>query len=253
MTDPRNVVLIDAYTPSLPSPLPDTAMTPEMERILRAARTSKPVIGWRELSRQIGYSAVTIRFWAIKLGLNWQSLPSNSGGRGHKGSADWAALDDRLRQLWAEGLTARVIGERLGLTKSAVIGRAHRLKLASRASPVVPRPPGQKPAKKRNRSKVTLRSIQREIDGPLEIKARLPGYGALKRTLRVEPVAEKPAPLPIPPRQGPVRDCAWPMWGKERPGLKPLFCGTPSAPGRPYCGAHCERAYVVRERRVDGI
>lgn len=42
-----------------------------------------------------------------------------------------------LRQLWAQGLSASQIAERLGaVTRNAVIGKAHRLGLASRPSPI---------------------------------------------------------------------------------------------------------------------
>ncbi len=42
-----------------------------------------------------------------------------------------------LRDLWAEGLSASQIAERLGgTTRNAVIGKAHRLHLKSRPSPI---------------------------------------------------------------------------------------------------------------------
>lgn len=40
---------------------------------------------------------------------------------------------ERLKQLWAEGVTAREIGEQLGgVSRNAVIGKAHRLGLSSK-------------------------------------------------------------------------------------------------------------------------
>lgn len=47
--------------------------------------------------------------------------------------------DDRiakLKKLWAEGLTTGEIGKRLGVSKNAVVGKAHRLGLKSRPSPI---------------------------------------------------------------------------------------------------------------------
>ena len=42
----------------------------------------------------------------------------------------------RLRALWAEGLTTAEIGRRLGISKNSVVGKAHRLDLPARPSPI---------------------------------------------------------------------------------------------------------------------
>ncbi len=52
----------------------------------------------------------------------------------------------RLRTLWAEGISTAEIGNRLGFSKNAVVGKAHRLKLPGRPSPIqrergIPRQP----------------------------------------------------------------------------------------------------------------
>lgn len=46
----------------------------------------------------------------------------------------------RLRKLWDEGLPAAEIGQRLGITKNAVIGKAWRLDLAPRRVADTPNP-----------------------------------------------------------------------------------------------------------------
>jgi GcrA cell cycle regulator len=43
---------------------------------------------------------------------------------------------EQLRELWAEGLTTGEIGKRLGVSKNAVVGKAHRLGLKGRPSPI---------------------------------------------------------------------------------------------------------------------
>ena len=43
---------------------------------------------------------------------------------------------DDLAKLWREGFSTAEIGRRLGLTKNAVVGKAHRLALNPRPSPV---------------------------------------------------------------------------------------------------------------------
>ncbi|MCQ8276846.1 GcrA cell cycle regulator [Acetobacteraceae bacterium KSS8] len=42
----------------------------------------------------------------------------------------------RLRALWQEGLSTAEIGRRMGITKNAVVGKAHRLDLPARPSPI---------------------------------------------------------------------------------------------------------------------
>jgi len=42
----------------------------------------------------------------------------------------------KLRKLWSEGLTTGEIGKRLGVSKNAVVGKAHRLGLKGRPSPI---------------------------------------------------------------------------------------------------------------------
>ena len=46
------------------------------------------------------------------------------------------SLQARLRELWAQGLTASQIAAELCITRNAVIGKAHRLGLGGRASPI---------------------------------------------------------------------------------------------------------------------
>lgn len=51
---------------------------------------------------------------------------------------DWTETRvERLRSLWSEGLSASQIADHLGgVTRNAVIGKAHRLGLSSRPSPI---------------------------------------------------------------------------------------------------------------------
>uniref|UniRef100_UPI0022EA7F36 GcrA family cell cycle regulator n=1 Tax=Falsiroseomonas oryzae TaxID=2766473 RepID=UPI0022EA7F36 len=50
---------------------------------------------------------------------------------------DWTAeAIERLRALWAEGHSTAEIGRRMGISKNAVVGKAHRLSLPPRPSPI---------------------------------------------------------------------------------------------------------------------
>lgn len=52
---------------------------------------------------------------------------------------------EQLAQLWNEGLSTAEIGRRLGITKNAVVGKAHRLALAPRPSPLKIKPVEPRP------------------------------------------------------------------------------------------------------------
>ena len=47
---------------------------------------------------------------------------------------------DRLKALWKSGATASVIADDIGMSKNAVIGKAHRLGLSKRPSPIRRKP-----------------------------------------------------------------------------------------------------------------
>jgi GcrA cell cycle regulator len=50
---------------------------------------------------------------------------------------DWTAeRTEKLEALWNEGIPASQIGRELGVSKNAVVGKAHRLKLPKRQSPI---------------------------------------------------------------------------------------------------------------------
>lgn len=55
--------------------------------------------------------------------------------------------DAELTKLWKAGFATRAIGDRMGISKSAVIGRAYRINLPARPSGIKPKaPPAPKPA-----------------------------------------------------------------------------------------------------------
>ena len=70
---------------------------------------------------------------------------------------------DELKQLWGEGLSAQEIGRKLGVTKNAVIGKAHRLGLPARPSPIKRARPAA-PAKAKRKSPPTNLGIR--LSGP---------------------------------------------------------------------------------------
>jgi GcrA cell cycle regulator len=173
---------------------------------------------------------------------------------------DWSEETiGRLRMLWTEGHSTAEIGRRLGVSKNAVVGKAHRLDLPARPSPI--RRDGAGPAP-RTRS-------PRRVAGPtLPPLVSADGVGAAQppRPAMVQP---RPAPTPMAPRPAMIAAvqpaprvqmaprpfartvaCCWPI---GEPGTKSFrFCDGEAMMGKPYCQEHAQLAYVkVRDRRED--
>ncbi len=153
----------------------------------------------------------------------------------------------RLRSLWAEGHSTAEIGRRMGVSKNAVVGKAHRLNLSSRPSPI--RRDGEKTPRRRQPRRVhgsTLPALP-ATTAPMPVLEQAP------RLAERAPV-ERPAPvLRAVPASRPgarVTPCCWPI---GEPGTRSFrFCDVDSVAGKPYCTEHSALAYVrVRDRRED--
>lgn len=100
--------------------------------------------GWRRRGKQTRIEAVTTgRHILVKGGLVGVASGPPSTTKGNimeqkKRNARWSQeLDAELARLWADPLlSCAAIGEKLGVTKNSVIGRARRLKLKARRSGV---------------------------------------------------------------------------------------------------------------------
>lgn len=151
--------------------------------------------------------------------------------------ADWN--DDtiaRLRALWDDGHATAEIGRRMGTTKNAVVGKAHRLELPARPSPIT-----------RGASR-SVSPRQRWVGRPT-----LPLLPTRPTGLAAVPPASAPAPLaPPPPRRRyelSGQPCCWPLGEPGRPGFR--FCEEVAEPGRPYCAEHASLAYLPRPTHDD--
>jgi len=136
----------------------------------------------------------------------------------------------RLRALWDEGLNTAEIGLRMGLSKNAIIGKAHRLHLAPRPSPILPKGSGSRPGQHRRIRK----------DGP----SLPPLRSVADDTAPPRPPAPAPAEsaAPVFVRRVSRDPCCWPT---GEPGTRSYrTCDAPAKPGKPYCVEHAEAAYV---------
>ncbi len=188
---------------------------------------------------------------------------------------------ETLKKMWDQGLTATQIAEELGgVSRNAVIGKAHRLGLPARPSPVRPNEPKAEPAPRaaapaapaaaapapKAEAEPTAPRAPAEpkpdvVPGPT---MRSVGPGGF---LRQNP-GEQSAPIqPAPPRRlvpakpsdaiaGKTslldlndRICKWPLGHPGEPDFH--FCGDKVNPGFPYCVAHCGHAYQAQLPRRD--
>lgn len=170
---------------------------------------------------------------------------------------------DRLRALWAEGHSTAEIGRRLGVSKNAIVGKAHRLDLPARPSPIrrdATPSDHARSAPVRRVEGSTLPPLA-STDAPIPVVAALVEAAPIPPPPVIAPLqAASPRPVPVvvarpqpPPAMRPygrVITCCWPI---GEPGTRDFrFCDDPSEPGKPYCGEHAKLAYVkVRDRRDD--
>lgn len=157
-----------------------------------------------------------------------------------------------LTKLWTDGLTASQIAAALGeeTTRNAVIGKAHRLGLSGRPSPVrTPRPArvtAMRPSKPR-----VLNSPERlaQMTRPAEI---MPPRATEAPARTVIPLAEIPVGPGVTLLKVTDKMCKWPIGHPGDEGFR--FCGSHSREGSPYCEGHAQMAYQPmpskRERRT---
>jgi len=158
---------------------------------------------------------------------------------------EWTqAVIAELRRLWAEGLSTAENGRRLGVSKNAVVGKAHRLALDPRPSPI-----------HRGAGPAAAPAAPRRVSGPT-LPPLAPAAVTSPSTVIVEMPVTRPAPqlrpvaISAPRSSGRFSACCWPI---GEPGTSSFhFCGTEAIQGKPYCTDHAQLAYVkVRDRRED--
>ncbi len=142
-----------------------------------------------------------------------------------------------LKKLWGEGHTAAEIAKQLGgVTRNAVIGKAHRLKLSNRVSPI------QQNKKPANSNK----TIERK---KMVVKAKAANTPSVQKKPSVDPIVEsKPinkddlySLMDLQPRM-----CRWPSGDPKEECFG--FCGDKTLPGLPYCAEHAKVAYQAATR-----
>jgi GcrA cell cycle regulator len=194
---------------------------------------------------------------------------------------------EQLRKMWEGGMTASQIADELGgVSRNAVIGKAHRLGLQSRPSPVkagdssdngsssdTPKPaPVAAPAPRPPRPAPVAAPAPVEPAAPAAAQPpaapqpliRSIGPGGFQRAMPGEqqaPSAPAPPRRLVPAKPAPEfadktslleltdKICKWPLGHPGEPDFH--FCGRPINPGFPYCLDHCSVAYQAQLPRRD--
>lgn len=148
-----------------------------------------------------------------------------------------------LKKMWKEGKSAADIAKTLGkgVTRNAVIGKAHRMGLSGRPSPIKkpPAPAKKEAAAPRKEAKAPVVAAPRK-------EAKAPAAKA--PTQPREPAPPRPAIKEVFPADGGValvdlteRMCKWPFGDPREDDF--TFCGRGIRPGTPYCPEHAAMAY----------
>lgn len=155
-----------------------------------------------------------------------------------------------LKKMWKEGKSAAEIAKTLGkgVTRNAVIGKAHRMGLSGRPSPIKkPTPVKKEPAAKKAPPHKEAPAPKKSAPAPAP--AREKANPALQKEAEELKKIEKE----IVPLGGGVsllelteRMCKWPIGDPREPDF--TFCGRGIRAGTPYCPDHAAMAYQTSSR-----
>lgn len=141
----------------------------------------------------------------------------------------------KLKTLWDEGLSASLIGARLGISRNAVLGKSWRLGLS------------QRPAGGDNCARERIVSRRKARAMPAQPQPRKVTPKSIRELFPVED------PHPIPPSTYDVArvsfddlepyHCKWICTPETVPHDQKSFCGCKRVEGQPYCAEHARRAF----------
>lgn len=174
---------------------------------------------------------------------------------------------ETLKKLWMEGLSASQIANELGdgVTRNAVIGKVHRLKLSARAKPATvtprarttPRPPARRVAAPTLNSGARTSPQVSSLVQRTVTRTQTMGATALALSEDLEteaftaPALDNEIEVPVSQRVSLLQlnehTCKWPIGDPLSAGFH--FCGGHSMEGRPYCEFHSRKAYHQVEKR----
>jgi GcrA cell cycle regulator len=157
-----------------------------------------------------------------------------------------------LRKLWADGLSASQIAAQMGgVSRNAVIGKVHRLKLSGRGKQTSSQPRVKKPAASGGGTRVSSSPRQPSSGPRVSSHTHSIGATALKADYEVRaisatvlefvPALVAPEPKRIKLVELSERTCKWPIGDPLAQDF--AFCGHESGDAGPYCQFHAKLAY----------
>ena len=141
----------------------------------------------------------------------------------------------QLRELWDQGLPTSQIGKILNFTKNAVVGKAHRIGLERRPSPIKRRI--MKPDRKKARAPL-MPSLS--FDTNIENSENFNNGESIKYTAKDKFIAKRLL------NNNKNFGCEWPFGHPNEAGFN--YCGLDKEEGKPYCSKHCQKAYIAPEK-----
>lgn len=154
---------------------------------------------------------------------------------------------DLLRKLWAEGLSASQISAQLGgVSRNAVIGKVHRLKLSSRgrATGAQPRPKKATPS---GGHKAAPRPAGPRSIGATALAQQFDTDALPKPALRTNENIVVPISKNLKLIELTERTCKWPNGDPLHEDFS--FCGNESPESGPYCTYHSRIAFQPASER----
>jgi GcrA cell cycle regulator len=158
-----------------------------------------------------------------------------------------------LKKMWKEGKSAAEIAKTLGkgVTRNAVIGKAHRMGLSGRPSPI--KKPAASAPKKEKETASSLKPAKGALKEKIRPSAPAPGSGKVGAAIQKEVEELKKIEKEVLPLNGGValidlteRMCKWPIGDPREDDF--TFCGRGIRPGTPYCPDHAAMAYQTSSR-----
>ena len=142
---------------------------------------------------------------------------------------------ESLKKLWDDGVATSLIGQQLGFTKNAVIGKAFRLGLERRQN-----------SRKRNTSNQIASTIYRET-APHQTDSVTFSSIKAPNVKKREKFQFKKSMIGT----GSFSKCQWPIGDPLKEGFH--FCKDENIPTKPYCIEHYKQAYNVDEKYLDRL